>query len=196
MLLAPLPHPTEALRLFAHICDGVRRAIVRCNHAAHPMVALFSYTYLYVLRASRRLDALFLRWKAGKIRPPRPRAPRKTERKAPAIRLPAGRAWLARLVPGAGAAQETMHYLMADPEFAAFAAEVPAALRILRPFSRAVGFALPAPPPAPRAGPQAPPAPAEARADQMGQIQAPPDQALQPRPDPGPDPPAEAPPEA
>ncbi len=152
MLLHLLPHPSAALTLFAHICDGLRAAIGPRTTAATPAGRFYIFLVGYILRASRRIDALFAKWRAGTLPPIRARKPRATPARPAAFRLPQGKLWLIKRVPQAAsaAAYDGLRVMHDDPEFQAFLREVPRAARLLRPFYTAVDFPPPGAAPKPR----------------------------------------------
>ena len=88
-------------------------------------------------RLAHRLHRLVARWQAGTLTPPRPRntAPRRRAAPAPGPwdRLPRGRAWLARLVPGSSVGASHLRRLLDDPDMQALLAAAPQAGRTLRP---------------------------------------------------------------
>jgi len=64
----------------------------------------------------------------------------------PLVRLPTGRFWLLREVPGLGSSRGQIQHFLADtPELAAFLRDVPQAGRILRPLCRMLTIDLAAP---------------------------------------------------
>jgi len=141
------------------------------DHAAAPLVMLL---WTRLARLTARFDALVARLAAGHSPAGRPAAPARpctrSARKAPAagLRLPRGRAWLIRLLPGEAASYGCqLQALLADPQMAALLAAAPEAGRILRPLCRLLAItpegllALPSaagkPAPKPRPAKPAPP---------------------------------------
>jgi len=107
------------------------------DHAVAPLVTLL---WTRLARLTARFDALVARLTAGHLPAERPAAPARprtrSARKAPAagLRLPRGRAWLIRLLPGEAASYGCqLQALLADPQMAALLAAAPEAGRILRP---------------------------------------------------------------
>jgi hypothetical protein len=114
----------------------------------HALETAISYRMIGLVK---RLNAVFVRWRAGTLRPPRPRAVR--ERAAPAERAqPAPRApsvlprrygWLKRLLPGIAHTMNAFAPLLTDPEMQEILAAAPQVGRILRPFCHVLGLELP-----------------------------------------------------
>ncbi len=120
-------------------------------------------------RLATRFTRLVQRWESGtlpKLRPGRAgrRAGRSEGRRAgeptepqparpPILRLPRERGWINKRLPEAGNAGGLLHALMQWPEWPQFLAEVPRALRLIRPICHALATDLPpgaALPPRPR----------------------------------------------
>ena len=90
-----------------------------------------------------RIVRYLARFRAGTLTPPRPRArpagprpPRKTPGKWDHLhlpKLPRGRIWLVRMVPGIGVAANHLRILLDDPEMAAMLQAAPQVARTLRP---------------------------------------------------------------
>jgi len=120
--------------------------------------ALLCRAWYYIARTTARLERLIALWHAGAL--PQPRAPRATPpatpspgaTTAPKPRLPTRQAWIVTTVGhhAAGFASQLNH-LLAQPDFAAFAAAAPQAGRLLRPLCRMLG--IPTPPAIPRPKP-------------------------------------------
>lgn len=144
-MLHAAPHPTPALRLFAWMCDCLRTAIGPHTRADTRPGQVLGFLWYYLGRASARLDKLFEKWRAGTLRPARPRPTQAKPREAnPArIRLPQGKFWLVKRVQKAAIGQSQLQMLLLDEEFLTFLREVPAARRILRPLCLALDAAIP-----------------------------------------------------
>ena len=126
-------------------------------------------------RIRHRITRFAARMAAGTLRPPRRRKAAPRRRTAPAKpplivlpKLPRGRLWLVRLVPGIGVGATYLRILLDDPEMQALLAAAPQMGRTLRPFWQMLS-SDPLPPilqrPRPAAAPPAeptPPRPAEA----------------------------------
>lgn len=147
-MLSQLPHPSQSLGHFAWICDAVRGAIAPHTRSDTPAGRLLTFIYSYLGRVVPRIDRLFIRWRAGKIRParpcaPRPRTPRAENPDRPRIRLPRGQSWLLKAVQKTAIGQEQLRLLLLDAEFQDFLRQVAAARCILRPLCIAVGLEMP-----------------------------------------------------
>ena len=95
MLLDTLLNPTQALRRFAMMADGVRAAIAPRTNAATAPGRLLHFLDYYLHRSLNRLAALHQAWRDGTLRAPqRPPAPAPSARRccSSAIRNPACRA--------------------------------------------------------------------------------------------------------
>jgi hypothetical protein len=155
---------------FALYFTGLRAALATTMSMPKDHIAFLEMVWRYVLGLSGRLDRLVARWKNGTL--PRPTAPRPGRaRKAhapPAFRLPRGRKWLIRRMPGTGigAFGGQLEYLLAnDAELAAFLEAAPQARRLLGPVCRMFGVTMPAPPAAPAATPAIPQSTSEPAGD-------------------------------
>ena len=126
------------------------------DSAITPLLALVTSR---LQRMVRQLERLVDRWRAGKLRQPRPYSPRKPrqprEKPTPGtLTLPSGHGWLLNI------AQETAQYyyhvelLLSDPELVQILREVPQARRILRPLFRGLNIN---PLPEPMRPPEPPP---------------------------------------
>ncbi len=174
LLFTPLAH---WLTLIVAGLQKAAAARAGRDHAVAPLVMLL---WTRLARLTARFDALVARLTAGHSPAGRPAASRpqrtRSARKAPAagLRLPRGRAWLIRLLPGEAASYGCqLQALLADPQMAALLAAAPEAGRILRPLCRLLAIApegllalpsaagKPAPKPRP-AKPAPPPAPPSA----------------------------------
>ena len=115
-----------------------------------------------------RITSYVARWQAGTLTPPRPRTrpagprrPRKSPGKWDHLhlpKLPRGKLWLVRLVPGIGVGANYLRILLDDPEMAAMIAAAPQIGRTLRPFWHMLSTD-PLPPLLQRPGPAASPSP-------------------------------------
>jgi len=112
-------------------------------------------------RLAARFARLVQRWESGTLPPPRPARPRPTrpvragagdpptQPRPPSLRLPRERGWINKRLPEAASAAGLLHALMQWPEWPRFLAEVPRALRLIRPICHALaadpppGAALP-----------------------------------------------------
>jgi hypothetical protein len=160
--------PSAPAERLARIIELLCRAIAArggLGRVAAPLVVLI---WARLRRLVGRILRLAARIEAGtpprpRRRAARPRLPRPTRRPPPTCRLPRGRAWLLRLVPGEGAcAASQLRHLLTEPDMLALAAADPRMGRLLRPLCHMLGVA---PPPvlAPaqvRSPPAAPAAPA------------------------------------
>ena len=161
MQLHTLPYATPALALFAWMADCIRAAVAPHTHATTTPGRLLGFFHAYIARSLTRLATLHAAWRAGTIRPSRPRAPRisappisapqtgappNTDTPLPAPpRLPRAHLWLIKQVQATATGYYQLQSILADPDFAAFIAEVPRAGRILRPLCTALGLEPPAP---------------------------------------------------
>ena len=92
-------------------------------------------------RIRNRIARYTARWHSGTLTPPRrrPAAPRRPKPRAAGPwdhlpKLPRGRLWLVRLVPGIGVGANHLRILLEDPEMAAMLQAAPQIGRTLRPF--------------------------------------------------------------
>jgi len=116
----------------------------------------------------KRLNAVFAKWRAGTLRPPRARGmlatdgvQEDTSDSGPPPQegrengggthgahwsslVPRRRGWLRRLLPDSAWAMDAMHELLADAEMQAIIAAAPQVGRILRPFCHFLGLEVPA----------------------------------------------------
>ena len=85
-LLVNLPHPHEALRNFARMCDILRSTIAPLGGRDTRLQQSISFLWSRLGKASCRLSHLYTLWKAGKYRPAPKRAPsaRKSSPRDPA----------------------------------------------------------------------------------------------------------------
>ena len=162
------------------IVGGLQKAAAARAGRDHAVAPLVMPLWTRLARLTARFDALVARLTAGHLPAERPAAPARprtrSARKAPAagLRLPRGRAWLIRLLPGEAASYGCqLQALLADLQMAALLAAAPEAGRILRPLCRLLAIApegslalpsaagKPAPTPRP-AKPAPPPAPPSA----------------------------------
>ncbi len=142
-------HPTAVLTIFAKVCDCLR-ASIGPHTTAYTLAGRFAlFLHDYVIRTSRRLDALFAKWRAGTLPPTRARKPRKAPARRPEFRLPQGKLWLLKRIPGTGYVYDTLRLLHEDPEFQQFLREVPRAARLLRPLCTGLDYIPPGTPPKP-----------------------------------------------
>ena len=108
-----------------------------------------------ICRLRNRFTRLMLQWERGQFPTSRPRAKRPGKPRAkPELRLPTAGMWLVRLVPFTAENIGHIEGLLNDPDVKALVAAHPQAGRILRPWARMFGIALPdhlkLPPRAPR----------------------------------------------
>ena len=122
-------------------------------------------------RIRNRLTRFAARWAAGTLTPPRPRTrPAAARRRGTTPgpwdhlpKLPRGRLWLVRLVPGIGVGATYLRILLDDPEMAAMMRAAPQIGRTLRPFWHMLsGEPLPPLLQRPKPAPAPPPPPATA----------------------------------
>ena len=131
------------------MCDHLRTAIAPYTTYTTLPGRFFRFFFVYIHRASQRLDALYTKWRNGTLRPTRPTRPtrparpRTTPSRPPEFRLPQGKLWLLKRVPNTAGSYDALRVMMQDPEFLQFLREVPRAIRMLRPFSLAIGFEWP-----------------------------------------------------
>ena len=105
----------------------------------------------------KRMNAVFVKWYAGTLRPPRvrgagstphPRSPSRGEGQSPRScawgMLGRGFGWMRKLLPGAGGEMNAFAALLEDPEMKALLAAAPQVGRIVRPFCHLLGLELPA----------------------------------------------------
>ena len=125
------------------------------SHADQPAWLLLNN---YLERTRLRLLRLIALWQANALPPPRLRAPRpRKDPIAAAPRPPRARAWmLTRAGHHAAAQAAQLQHLLEQPETRGFLAEVPRAVRLLRPLAHLLGLR---PLPAPLARPPRPPRP-------------------------------------
>jgi len=138
------------------MADCIRAAIAPHTHATTTPGRLLGFFHAYIARSLTRLATLHAAWRAGTLRPSRPRAARISAPQTgappntdtplpPPIRLPRARIWLIKQVQATATGYYQLQSILADPDFAAFIAEVPRAGRILRPLCTALGVEPPAP---------------------------------------------------
>ena len=158
--------PATAAAHFARIVAGVVAAVAGrlqrpgCPGLAGPLIVLIAAR---LQRMAARVTRLAARVEASTLRPPRPRPPSSRLRPAKPPRLPTlprGRAWLARLVPGAAFGATRLEALLAEAEMQALLAAAPQLGRTLRPYWHML-TTRPLPPalrPPPKNPPPTPPA--------------------------------------
>jgi len=141
------------------MADCIRAAIAPHTHATTAPGRLLGFFHAYIVRSLTRLATLHAAWRAGTIRPSRARAPRTptpatsphtthppaTPTRPAPPRLPRAHLWLIKQVQATATGYYQLQSILADPDFAAFIAEVPRAGRILRPLCTALGLELPPP---------------------------------------------------
>ena len=178
--MSPAPLPPLAERFARIIAMLVAMVGARLERPGKPGLA----GPLTVAIANRlagirnRLARYAARFRAGTLAPPcprpappRPRRPRGPGRWDHLPRLPRGRMWLVRLVPGIGVGANHLALLLDEPEMQAMLAAAPQVGRTLRPLWHMLSPdplppMLRRPPPAP--GPAAPsPAPAATSASRL-----------------------------
>ena len=132
---------------FRVIMDGLRAAIGMHVARDRTREAVFALLWHRIGRMTRRFEALFTRWQAGKLPKPRPsRAGQPRTPRAPSPRLPRGRTWVVAQIGyhAAGRASQLQH-LLADPDMAEFLHAAPQAGRLLRPLCHILGIDPPPP---------------------------------------------------
>ncbi len=137
------------MELFAHIIHGLHAYLwgrARPMHTvANPFLESVRVRLTGILR---RFNALFVKWRAGKLpQPGTPRPGRVSKPNPDRPRFPSKRFWLRDhtdvLLMNHRAAIE--YQFQSNPEYARFLAEVPQAGRILRPLYHMLGIDLPDP---------------------------------------------------
>jgi hypothetical protein len=127
---------------FRYAAKLVQAAMGRHVSRNRALNTVLTPLYLYVQRTANRFEALFNKWKSGKLPIPHATTPRpKTEHPAQPNRfhLPTRRLWLADLAQETCQAYPWLESLLNDPEMAAFIAAAPQVLRLVRPLANAVG---------------------------------------------------------
>ena len=175
-----LPLPLTPAECFARIIATMVGMIgARVARPGKPGLAgpLSFAIHLRLQGIRNRITRYFARFQAGTLTPPRPRpspaAPRPS-RATPGKwdhlhlpKLPRGKLWLVRLVPGIGVGANYLQSLLDDPEMRAMLEAAPQIGRTLRPFWHMLS-SQPLPPllqrPRPEAAPPPPPRPAQTRA--------------------------------
>ena len=129
---------------FSIILTNLRAVIAARAARERGMEALLVSVWWRISRASRRLERLIARWRAGRL--PRVRAVRAKRVAAEVVvaarvraRLPTGRAWLVVRVLETAPFGTQLEHALSEPEWAAFLAAAPQAGRILRPLCRMLG---------------------------------------------------------
>ena len=137
--------PSDLAERLAQILDGLRRAAAARAAKKPSAVAVVLLLWPYLHRLAARFDALMIRYRAGRLTPPRPRANAAkaiagADTVPPRPRLPGGFAWLLRIAPDtAGMGGQVRHWLT-DPEVAELLQASPQAGRLLRPLCRMLGI--------------------------------------------------------
>ena len=125
---------------------GLKAALATTSAMPKAKIAFLEMVFRYVLGLAGRLERLVTRWQNGtlpKRRAPRPpRAPVEGRKRAPApFRLPHGRDWLMRRVPGIGFCGSRLSHLLAnDEQMQAFLEAAPQARRLINPLCRMFGI--------------------------------------------------------
>lgn len=151
------PHPLA--RWVAYALAG----IARHGHLRRVAGPLLILVWQMLRTAEREALGILDRLAAGTLqrhfgrRPPRPAA---APRRAPQRRVPAGSAWLLRLIPEAAPHAAQLEALLRDAELSAKLTEAPQLRRALRPVCRMLGMRPPQPNPPPVELPAASPSPA------------------------------------
>ncbi len=144
---------------FAHVLDGVCRAIGVRLSKSPVAVGVMLLLRLRLERLSRRFAAVVARFEAGTLRPPvvrrqtRPRPSDPPLRPPNATRPPGTPSWFGWVIgalPGSEASASSLRALLAEPRTAALLAAGPQAARLLRPLCHMLGIEpslIPLPPP-------------------------------------------------
>ena len=143
-LFLPLPPATTPAERFANIIATLLAMVgARLERPGKPGLAgpLTLAIAIRLHRIRNRLTRYYARFQAGTLTPPRPRPAMSRSRTTPATpplvvlpKLPRGRMWLVRLVPGIGVGTNYLRILLDDPEMAAMMLAAPQIARTLRPF--------------------------------------------------------------
>ena len=140
MSVTPPPSPAEAFAgIIATLLAMVGARVARPGKPglAGPLTLAIA---IRLQRMRSRIARFAARWQAGTLAPPRPRPARpRRERTAPGQwdhlpKLPRGRLWLVRLVPGIGVGANYLRILLDEPDMVAMLQAAPQIGRTLRPF--------------------------------------------------------------
>ena len=153
-MLLPLTLQDRFAAIIRTLCLGLAGRYSRPNDLPHHLFAAIHQT---LAGRVRRFASLLARFRAGTLRPPRPRpttasTPTASSRVRPQP-LSRARGWLLPLIPGAVAYASQLSHLFAQPEMTELAAAAPALGRLLRPLAQMLAIDLPAAlrrPPLPR----------------------------------------------
>jgi len=98
-----------------------------------------------VQRAAARIHVLHEQWRAGTIKPTRPRTPRTKPQtpRTPGPRLPRAFAWANRRARELASAAGMLNMLLQETEGRSFLVEIPRAARLVRPLCQALGVEQP-----------------------------------------------------
>ena len=144
-LALPLTLQDRFSAIIRTLCMGLAGRAAGPNNFPHP---LFVAIHQALAGRIRRFASLLARFRAGTLRPSRPRpvaasaAPRAMPPRAMA--LSRRRGWLLPLIPGAVAYASQLSHLFADPEMAEVIAGAPTLGRLLRPLAQMLAIDLPA----------------------------------------------------
>ncbi len=151
-------HPTTPLsENLARTVDLLREKVGQHAVKFRALAPLILLVWNRICRLRNRFTRMMLLWERGQLPTARPRAKRATKprpKPEPGLRLPRGKMWLVKLVPFTAENIGHIEGLLNDPDVKALVAAHPQAGRILRPWARMFGIALPdhlkLPPRAPR----------------------------------------------
>ena len=147
--------PTSLSENLARTVDLLREKVGQHAVKFRALAPLILLVWNRICRLRNRFTRLMLLWERGQLPTPRPRAKRPSQpHPKPELRLPTGKMWLVKLVPFTAENIGHIEGLLNDPDIKALVAAHPQAGRILRPWARMFGIALPdhlkLPPRAPR----------------------------------------------
>ena len=111
-------------------------------------IPLWNHFLRHILRVAQRFQSLHEAWRAGTLKPLRPKRPPAATRPkppgaSPRLRFPRAHGWVNHRVREAASSAGMLHMLLQDEEARAFVAAVPRAGRLLRPLCAALGIAQP-----------------------------------------------------
>ena len=142
-LALPLTLQDRFSAIIRTLCMGLAGRAAGPNNFPHP---LFVAIHQALAGRIRRFASLLARFRAGTLRParPRPAAAARPVAAPRAMLLSRRRGWLLPLIPGAVAYASQLSHLFADPEMAEVIAGAPTLGRLLRPLAQMLAIDLPA----------------------------------------------------
>jgi hypothetical protein len=141
---------TDFATRFRTILSGLMAFIATVAAKDRPRADFLVRIHHHLNRTIQRFERLATHWRNNTLPKQRSR-PGRPARPQAAPRLPTGKAWLQRALNhylANGHAAQLQHFLTTE-DCQRFLAEVPRALRILRPLARSLGLLMPGDPPPP-----------------------------------------------